>query len=320
MEDLISILVPVYNVGSWLTYCLESILVQTWENWETILVDDGSTDGSGDVCDSFAAEDSRFRVIHQKNSGVSVSRNAALAAARGKYIYFADADDCMHPRALEYLHAAICSGPYLMASSDFVKVYGRFCWKPDSGQEEIPSRIIKGSDLMWQCVEWYGFIWQVVWSKLIDRSLLEGKTFDAIAQEDRLLMFRLFSEAEEVIHLEYPLYAYLDRPKSLSKEDYYLSMKSNMVILDYMLYYLSDDSKYRSRILRKAFRRYLTLRYHSKGRNEKERLRETSLPFIREHFREHLKSKEIPLWERMLYPVMYACPWTVWIFMKVTGN
>ena len=87
-----------------------------------------------------------------------------------------------------------------------------------------------------------------------------------------------------------------------------------------MLYYLSDDSKYRSRILRKAFRRYLTLRYHSKGRNEKERLRETSLPFIREHFREHLKSKEIPLWERMLYPVMYACPWTVWIFMKVTGN
>ena len=58
----------------------------------------------------------------------------------------------------------------------------------------------------------------------------------------------------------------------------------------------------------------------AKGRNEKELLREASLPFIREHFREHLKSKEIPLWERMLYPVMYACPWTVWIFMKVTGN
>lgn len=320
MEDLISILVPVYNVRPWLSCCLESIKSQTWENWEAILVDDGSTDGSGDICDRFASEDTRFRVIHKENSGVSRSRNAALAAARGKYIYFLDSDDCMHPRALELLHTAVCSGPYRMASSDFVKVSGQFCWKPDPGQEDIPSRIIKGTELMWQCVEWYGFIWQVVWSKLIDRALLEGKTFDTIAQEDRLLMFRLFSEVGELVYLDYPLYAYLDRPKSLSKEDYYLSVNSNMVILDYMVNYLSDNSEFRSRILAKAFRRYLTLRYHYRGQADWKRIRELFLPFLRNHFREYMGSKEIPMYERLMVPVLYFFPWIVWVFMKLKGN
>lgn len=101
MEQLVSIIVPVYNTGEYLAHCLESLIAQTHQNIEIILVDDGSTDGSSDVCDEFADRDSRIRVIHQKNAGVSSARNAGLKAASGAFLTFVDSDDLLVPIALE---------------------------------------------------------------------------------------------------------------------------------------------------------------------------------------------------------------------------
>lgn len=89
----VSIIVPVYNVSRFLPECIKSVLAQSFVDWELILVNDGSTDGSGEICDTFAAADSRIKVIHKPNSGVSDSRNRALDMATGKYILFLDADD-----------------------------------------------------------------------------------------------------------------------------------------------------------------------------------------------------------------------------------
>lgn len=89
----VSIIVPVYNVSRFLPECIKSVLTQSFADWELILVNDGSTDGSGEVCDTFAAADSRIKVIHKPNSGVSDTRNRALDMATGKYILFLDADD-----------------------------------------------------------------------------------------------------------------------------------------------------------------------------------------------------------------------------------
>lgn len=96
---LAAIIVPVYKVEQLLRRCLDSILAQTWSNWIAILVDDGSPDGSGAICDEYAARDARFRVIHQENGGVSRARNAALDAldAGCELVFFADADDCLSP-------------------------------------------------------------------------------------------------------------------------------------------------------------------------------------------------------------------------------
>ena len=96
-DIFISIIVPVYNVEKYLRECLDSISQLKTVTWEAILVDDGSTDTSGKICDEYAKQDSRFRVIHQKNSGVSAARNAGLDAAKGEWIWFVDSDDSINP-------------------------------------------------------------------------------------------------------------------------------------------------------------------------------------------------------------------------------
>lgn len=104
MEYLISIIVPAYNVDKYLSYCLDCVISQTYEFWELILIDDGSTDLTGDICDKYAALDKRFYVVHKENTGVSDSRNIALDIVHGDYVIFLDADDFWFDKyTLEYL-------------------------------------------------------------------------------------------------------------------------------------------------------------------------------------------------------------------------
>lgn len=103
MQELISVIIPVYNVEEYLRECVDSVLKQTYQAFEIILVDDGSTDTSGDICDAYAKKDKRIQVIHQKNQGQAVARNTGFAVAKGKYIYFIDSDDWIVPETLEKL-------------------------------------------------------------------------------------------------------------------------------------------------------------------------------------------------------------------------
>lgn len=104
---IISIIVPVYKVEKYLHRCLDSIIVQTFTDWECILIDDGSPDNSGAICDEYASKDSRFKVIHQENKGVSAARNAGLDAAKGTWIGFVDSDDWVEPRMYQLLYQGI---------------------------------------------------------------------------------------------------------------------------------------------------------------------------------------------------------------------
>ena len=100
---MISIIVPIYKVEEYLPRCIESILNQTYQDFELILVDDGSPDLSGDICDVYAETDPRIKVIHQENSGISDARNEGLSRAKGEYISFIDSDDWVHPEFLQQL-------------------------------------------------------------------------------------------------------------------------------------------------------------------------------------------------------------------------
>lgn len=95
---MVSIIVPVYNVEEYLRECVDSVLNQTYSDVEVILVDDGSTDQSGNICDEYAKMDSRIKVIHKKNRGVSSARNTGIETASGERIIFVDSDDCIHPQ------------------------------------------------------------------------------------------------------------------------------------------------------------------------------------------------------------------------------
>ena len=105
MDDLISVIIPVYNAEKYLETCVSCVLAQTYGALEILLIDDGSTDGSGALCDAFAARDARVRVIHRNNGGASAARNAGLRTATGDYVFFLDSDDSIVPEALEKLLA-----------------------------------------------------------------------------------------------------------------------------------------------------------------------------------------------------------------------
>ena len=103
MNPAISVVIPVYNVEAYLRECVDSVLCQTMQDFEIILIDDGATDSSGAICDEYGTKDSRIRVIHQPNGGLSAARNTGLDAAIGEYVYFLDSDDYIKPYALEHL-------------------------------------------------------------------------------------------------------------------------------------------------------------------------------------------------------------------------
>ena len=103
-EELISIIVPVYNVEAYIHQCIKSIIEQSYKNLEIILVDDGSKDKSGKICDDYARKDKRIKVIHKKNGGLSDSRNAGITVATGKYIAFVDSDDWIEKNMYEKMY------------------------------------------------------------------------------------------------------------------------------------------------------------------------------------------------------------------------
>lgn len=123
MEPLISVIVPIYNVKAYLDRCVESLLGQSYKNLEIFLVDDGSTDGCGKVCDRYAAQDPRITVIHKKNGGLSDARNAALDAAQGEYYAFVDGDDWVSPYYVENLYRALRKADADIAVSCFEEVF-----------------------------------------------------------------------------------------------------------------------------------------------------------------------------------------------------
>lgn len=120
METLISVIIPVYNVEAYLARCIDSVLAQTYANLEILLVDDGATDTSGAICDEYAARDSRIRVIHKANGGLSDARNAGLEACRGEYVVFIDSDDYISPLHIQNLWEALSAHDADIAVSDFL--------------------------------------------------------------------------------------------------------------------------------------------------------------------------------------------------------
>lgn len=137
MQPLISVIIPVYKVEAYLCPCVESVLAQTYQNIEIILVDDGSPDNCPRICDEYAASDPRIRVIHKENGGLSSARNAGIEAAKGEFLAFLDSDDLWSPLFLERLYQAIAETDADFAVCQFQRFQGGTVPEPDSHAETL---------------------------------------------------------------------------------------------------------------------------------------------------------------------------------------
>lgn len=177
----ISIIVPVYKVGRYLRQCLDSIQAQTFTDWEAILVDDGSPDDCGAICEEYASRDPRFRVIHRPNGGLSAARNTGLREARGRYVGFVDSDDWIDSRHYSLLHSLLESSGADMAQLGYVEEYVGHS-RPRPLTDHV--RTLGRDGVMRALV--MGEIPDYVWNKLYRRSVVgpdfpEGHVFEDIA-------------------------------------------------------------------------------------------------------------------------------------------
>lgn len=205
---MISIIIPVYNVEKYLERCVESVFAQTYSAYELILVDDGSTDGSGKICDRLAKRDDRVRVIHKENGGLSSARNTGLKMSRGEYITFIDSDDVVHPCYLECLlkagkHADISMGKLERFSGETVSF-------ADIDKNEKPD-LKTGQETLGCFFEQKAEVANYVSAccKLYKRELFDGIVFpEGRLFEDEFTTYRLYYKADKVAVSQNILYYY----------------------------------------------------------------------------------------------------------------
>lgn len=214
--DRISVIVPVYNVERYLRRCVDSILDQTYENLEIILVDDGATDSSGAICDDYAGKDPRIQVIHKRNGGLSSARNAGIDASSGEYLAFVDSDDWIEPEMYSYLMGLIqkygvkfaYTGRYDVEEETGEKTVG-LCPKTE---EKISARDFVGRIFLWDNVD------SAAWDKLYHRSLFENHRYpEGKICEDVPVTYRVILETDYVAVGNRPMYNYYHRKGSITQ-------------------------------------------------------------------------------------------------------
>lgn len=222
---MVSIIIPVYNVEKYLRICLDSVLAQTYGGYEVIMVNDGSTDDSGKICEEYAGKDARFHLITQENMGLASARNTGIRAAKGKYIYFIDSDDCINPSLLE-----ITVGIAEQKNANIVQIN----LEPVPSDFEDYDRQVDTTDILLQSfsatqalrnldednkkyAEDIRLTTTVVWTKLYRKDAFKDLLFPEGMRmhEDQMAAHRRIAEAGGMIFLDCPLYYYRQSDASL---------------------------------------------------------------------------------------------------------
>lgn len=212
-EHLISVIIPVYNVSEYLEECYRAIVSQTYKNLEIIFIDDGSTDNSGVLCDRFADEDSRIRVIHKENGGQSSARNAGLEIASGDIISFIDSDDCPRYNMLERLLYYMTKYQVEIACCDYSSVqYRQFL----TGE----TKLLKSDQAIALLLDEDGYRC-FPWNKLYRKELFDNLRFpEGEVFEDIKVTYMLFKKASQVCYLKDDLYFYRIREYSTTRSKF----------------------------------------------------------------------------------------------------
>lgn len=237
MGTKISIIVPIYNAQKTLERCIDSILKQDYSDFELLLINDGSKDESGKICDAYAEQDSRVRVIHKENSGVSASRNLALKEAKGEYLQFLDADDWITPNATRLLVESLEQNCCDMVIADFYRVIGeRLSHKGSIDEDGVLSREEFANLMMENPADFY---YGVLWNKLYKKSIIEKNSLCMNPKiswcEDFMFNLEYIRHCENIFVLQVPIYYYVKTKGSLVSQSMSLAktIKTKMMVFEY---------------------------------------------------------------------------------------
>lgn len=237
MTPTVSIIVPVYNAEKFLNRCVDSILNQEYTDFELLLVDDGSKDSSADICDEYAAKDSRVHVIHKENSGVSDTRNTALDQAKGTYIQFLDSDDWITPDATKLFVRTAETYHCDLVIADFYRVAGdRVSHKGDIDDDVVLTREEFAEHMMENPADFY---YGVIWNKLYRRDIIEKYNLRMDTNvhwcEDFLFNLEYILHAETFFALNAPVYYYVKTKGSLVSQSATLvnTVRTKLMVFEY---------------------------------------------------------------------------------------
>ena len=220
LQPVISVIIPVYKCEKYLENCVNSILNQTFSDFEIILVDDGSPDNSGKICDALAEKHGNITVLHQNNQGQAAARNNGVKIARGEWLHFVDADDTIHPHMLEALYDAVNKNNVKLAMCSAIQ--GELI--PDSfnsPKEAVFQALEMSEDNILNLCKNEKYYYWVVWGKLIHKSIYEKHPLtEGRIYEDNAIVCKWLYEAKKVALTDAPLYFYYINTTGTTKKEF----------------------------------------------------------------------------------------------------
>ena len=234
MADKISVIVPVYKTEEYLDKCVKSIINQTYKNLEIILVDDGSPDNCPKMCDDWANKDSRIKVIHKTNGGLSSARNAGIEAAAGNYLMFTDSDDFLEDDMIEFLYNLIKKDDYDLARCGFYFDDG----KTLKGENNDYSVKYPDYDQLMIDLVSNGYTSGAVWNKIYKTESVKSNRFldEDGCSEDIMFNFRFYQQNSKVVFCDVPKYHYMVRENSIVNSEFkelaYSIVRAKKLILE----------------------------------------------------------------------------------------
>lgn len=236
----ISVIIPIYNVEKYLSQCLDSVVKQTYRNLEIILVNDGSTDSCRQICDEYASNDARIKIMHKENGGLSDARNAGLKIATGDFISFVDSDDLLSVDFCEKLLHALLEYNADIAECGFRK------FESDAELENLPEVTPANIELfeteMAVDLLIKDYLQPMVWNKLYRKEVLLGLKFPVgKLHEDVAWTYQAFGNAKKVLRIEDELYFYRQQADSISGRKYSLKRLDAVEALEERISYMREN-------------------------------------------------------------------------------
>lgn len=325
-QGLVTVVVSVYNIETLLPRCLAAISAQTYSNLEILLIDDGSTDGSGRICDEFATTDPRVRVIHQVNQGIWAVRNKGVKEARGEYVAFPDGDDYFHKDYIRLLYEAINLGgeKYPMSVCDFRRV--RDC-DGDTGYDAEPLFEVMDQQALMDQITLYpscgSTLWGANWNKLYRKSTLPEpfqKPYRRCQDFDSNL--RVFAHVDKAVYVHEVLYYWVQwsgqSTRSRDDEEIRDECRSR-IYLDHYLTLPRELSNYQPFLLVNLYRRLIVWKECARGTDRIKKVSADVRRIERKTFASFLTCKRLPFRRRLRWLLCLDMPSLLGVFgRKIT--